>query len=276
MWTMRRIVNENDSQGSLRYHLVLRTNGQAIMTVERTGLINGSHEVDEAYGSMLSVYLKQDTKVVHTGTWTAGTDDDHFTILLTRLAGHKDNAHFVAERRGRRMRLTAKNPGLYGHDVHFILHQEGDTWEDDPRNRDDQYIRDRDNREDRDRRDDDWDRDDRRDRNDRNDQGNQDDRYIRRPGSMVWRGTVDEGAVLYIRQDNVRVESTNNHAILNTRSEFRGRLPLVSCRISVVKDVGRGDVTILEQPSSRNDYTAVVKVNDPQDGRGDYKITVSW
>jgi hypothetical protein len=32
----------------------------------------------------------------------------------------------------------------------------------------------------------------------------------------------------------------------------------------------------MEQPTAQNNYTAVLKIADPQTGRSDYKIAVSW
>jgi hypothetical protein len=39
---------------------------------------------------------------------------------------------------------------------------------------------------------------------------------------------------------------------------------------------GRGDVHVIQQPSRRNDYTAVVRVSDPRGGADAYRISAWW
>jgi hypothetical protein len=44
-----------------------------------------------------------------------------------------------------------------------------------------------------------------------------------------------------------------------------------------VTDVnGRGSVSVVQQPSSYNGYTAVIRVYDPRPGYGDYGFDLNW
>ena len=39
---------------------------------------------------------------------------------------------------------------------------------------------------------------------------------------------------------------------------------------------GRGQIGIVQQPSRRNGYTAVIAINDESGGADDYEIEVAW
>src|SRR5439155_1197050 len=39
---------------------------------------------------------------------------------------------------------------------------------------------------------------------------------------------------------------------------------------------GRGQVDVVQQPTARNGYTAIVRVRDPQGGAGNYRINAFW
>jgi hypothetical protein len=44
----------------------------------------------------------------------------------------------------------------------------------------------------------------------------------------------------------------------------------VNSQVFVTQNQGRGTVTVVQQPSSYNGYTTVVRVRDPQGGYGFY------
>jgi hypothetical protein len=39
---------------------------------------------------------------------------------------------------------------------------------------------------------------------------------------------------------------------------------------------GRGDIDVIQQPSARNDYTAVVRLRDPANGAATYRVVAYW
>jgi hypothetical protein len=39
---------------------------------------------------------------------------------------------------------------------------------------------------------------------------------------------------------------------------------------------GRGNVEVIQQPSSRNNYQAIVLIRDSQGGADDYEIEIRW
>ena len=56
----------------------------------------------------------------------------------------------------------------------------------------------------------------------------------------------------------------------------REALPRQEGQLGVHMQNGRGDVAVLQQPSARNDYTALVRVRDPRGGQDNYRLLVTW
>ncbi|MDX1933031.1 MAG: hypothetical protein SFU56_10535 [Capsulimonadales bacterium] len=285
VWSLTRSIS-GYGEGEIRYRLVLREDGRAVLEAERSGRYRRDRRTDDDFGSLLYVYLERDRRVTHTGTWSG--DGNALTIQLSDIAGRRDNARFTGRIEERRLRLSTNNPGMYGKDGPFSFRRDGfgnGPWYPDrrdnggaPRDRWDRLDRDgwdRDgwnrDRWDRDRRDRDrWDRDDDRPRNDR------DSRFDRENGLVRWSGSVDQGVVLYVRGANIQAESTGGRPIVDMRSSFRRSLPSRPVRVSLVGTEGRGRIQLVEQPSARNGYTAVIRISDPEAGRGDYRFSLNW
>jgi hypothetical protein len=269
-WTMTRSVIDRDDTMELHYRLVLRPDGEATMVVERDGSLRRSREFNERFGSILYAYLSREERVIHQGRWTGDRDGDTLTIRLTEIAGRRDVATFTGQREGDRLRLTTSNPGMYGERGRFVFRSAtNDTGYD----RDDSWNRDRYGRDGwENRRDDRYNPDDQR----RDRPGRWGDRRNESRGSLTWQGDVDDGAILYIRQNTIRTETTNAVSVNNIRSHFSTNLPSRPVRVTLTRIEGRGQVTILEQPGPQNNYTAVVKIKDADDGASNYRFTLNW
>lgn len=88
-----------------------------------------------------------------------------------------------------------------------------------------------------------------------------------------WQGRVDRDASISMRGD--RISAPGGFAGLGgTRAA--SPLPETDGIVRVRVERGRGAVDVVEQPSSRNNYTAVVRIRDDQDGADDYRITAYW
>ena len=53
-------------------------------------------------------------------------------------------------------------------------------------------------------------------------------------------------------------------------------MPRDRTSIRVEKGDGRGSVYVLQQPSRRNNWTAIIRVDDKKGGRDRYRFTVYW
>jgi len=135
---------------------------------------------------------------------------------------------------------------------------------------------------DRDDRDDRYDRKGRNDRDDRYDRnGRTDDRYDRGNSSMRsvfrWSGDVDDALEIRIQGDRVDYRTLSGKTVRNVRADLmRGGLPRRDVQVVVTDVYGRGAVSVVQQPSQNNGYTAVIRVSDRQSGYGDYRFDVSW
>jgi len=96
-------------------------------------------------------------------------------------------------------------------------------------------------------------------------------------GSLHWSGAVDGEVEIRIQGRSVDYQTLSGSRPLDVRSDVSGRpLGNGSGGVDVRSSLGRGSVSVVQQPSSYNGYTAVIRVRDPQGGYGRYDFDVSW
>ena len=95
-------------------------------------------------------------------------------------------------------------------------------------------------------------------------------------GQLNWRGTVDDRVQLFIQGRNLDVRTLGGTEYNNATFNFTNRLPRSNVNVSVNKRRGRGDVRVIEQPSQRNNWTAIIEIRDSSGGANDYEIEVNW
>ncbi len=95
-------------------------------------------------------------------------------------------------------------------------------------------------------------------------------------GVLTWRGRVDDVTVLEIRDRSVRDRVISGQRAVGVSFNFTSALPRNEVNVSVDKRRGRGEVRVIEQPSRRNNYTAVIEIRDSSGGSADYEIEVRW
>ena len=95
--------------------------------------------------------------------------------------------------------------------------------------------------------------------------------------SFRWRGRVYGIDDIMIRGNQVRIEHVSALPIQNQNHRFSAPLPAAEVDLHLEVIHGRGYVRILEQPTSRNNYTAVVRVDDQdKNGDDDYEFELTW
>ena len=102
------------------------------------------------------------------------------------------------------------------------------------------------------------------------------DQSYRGPGTMTWRGRVDDYVELNIQGDRVRSREREGSQTLNERVSFSNPLPRANVTVSVRKLNGRGRVSVVQQPNQSNNYIAIIKIDDDKSGADDYEIEVAW
>jgi hypothetical protein len=109
------------------------------------------------------------------------------------------------------------------------------------------------------------------------DRGRRRDDNVRDVGLLHWTGDVDKTAVIRWHADRAMLQNIEGDVARNVRADVAGGgLPDRDVTIRIVQREGRGGIVIEQQPSSGNNYTAVIRVNDPQTGYGHYDFDVVY
>jgi hypothetical protein len=88
---------------------------------------------------------------------------------------------------------------------------------------------------------------------------------------FTWTGRVDREVLIVVRGRDVSTRGFD--ARLPNRTRVNSALPRTNANVVVQVNDGRGDVDVIEQPSARNGYQAVLRVRDPRAGADNYRIT---
>ena len=88
---------------------------------------------------------------------------------------------------------------------------------------------------------------------------------------FTWTGRVDREVLIVVRDREVQTRGFD--AALPSRTRVNSALPRTGADVFVVVNDGRGDVDVIEQPSARNGYQAVLRVRDPRAGADSYRLT---
>lgn len=95
--------------------------------------------------------------------------------------------------------------------------------------------------------------------------------------ALRWTGDVDDALEIRIQGNRVDYRTLSGKSVRNVRADLvRGGLPRSDVQVFVTDQSGRGSVSVVQQPSARNGYTAVIRVSDPRPGYGDYSFDVDW
>lgn len=98
-----------------------------------------------------------------------------------------------------------------------------------------------------------------------------------RAGQLEFRGRIDNEVDLYVRGDQINSVVKSGQLVKVERFRFTQPLPAVALSsIGVAKKDGRGSVELLQRPDSTNDFTAIIRVTDPQSGSDRYHFVLSW
>lgn len=95
-------------------------------------------------------------------------------------------------------------------------------------------------------------------------------------GTMEWRGRVDNRLQLLIRGRSVEERTMAGTTLEPGRAIFGSGLPTEPVRITVRQLAGRGTVSVVQQPSRMNGFTAIVEITDPGRGAQEHRLAVTW
>lgn len=95
-------------------------------------------------------------------------------------------------------------------------------------------------------------------------------------GRVYWRGRVDDRVQISIRYNYIDVRTISGTNFGQGTFNFTSPLPDRNVEVSVDRKKGRGQVTVLQQPSRANNYTAIVEIFDGGSGAKDYDLDIFW
>jgi hypothetical protein len=93
--------------------------------------------------------------------------------------------------------------------------------------------------------------------------------------ALQWSGDVDDNLIIRLAQGGVTYRTVSGKDPRGVQASFAG-IPQGATQLTVNLTEGRGSVTVIQQPTAQNGYTASLRVLDPQGGYGHYAFTLNW
>ena len=93
---------------------------------------------------------------------------------------------------------------------------------------------------------------------------------------FVWQGEVDGVAILHLQGKRLAAQIQQGGPLENQQFHFSDALPDVRQEVRVEVLQGRGYVHVIDQPSTQNQYTLAVSIEDQQPGSAFYSIALYW
>ena len=91
-----------------------------------------------------------------------------------------------------------------------------------------------------------------------------------------WSGRVDREIRIQSDRRNSSVLQVGNNERASGRVRAMNPLPIQEGTVTIQVLEGRGKVDVVQQPTARNGYTAVIRVRDPASGVGRYRVAAYW
>jgi hypothetical protein len=91
-----------------------------------------------------------------------------------------------------------------------------------------------------------------------------------------WRGRVDGETRVFMRGNDVWTQDVSGRGNRRGGARVVRALPTRAGQVRVQLVDGRGDVQVIQQPSARNNYTAVVRIRDDGRRADRYRIAAYW
>ncbi|MFN0084261.1 MAG: BON domain-containing protein [Blastocatellia bacterium] len=103
------------------------------------------------------------------------------------------------------------------------------------------------------------------------------DAGVLRSGTVAWSGSVDGVDEVVIAGGSASVRHLNGVPPRDVKTSFSAPVPRSPVKIKLLSVIGRGTVSIVQEPSAANGYTTIVRIDDS--GRGGeklYQFTLRW
>ena len=91
-----------------------------------------------------------------------------------------------------------------------------------------------------------------------------------------WVGRVDREVQVVMRGGRVWTNDIGRTEPGRERSRVMDNLPRRDGQVSIQVLNGRGEVDVIQQPSAQNNYTTIVRIQDPRSGSDTYRLAAYW
>jgi hypothetical protein len=96
-------------------------------------------------------------------------------------------------------------------------------------------------------------------------------------GKVYWNGMVDNKVQLVVKGLSFEERTIAGQAAPAGAFSFTAPLPTADATVRAIKLEGRGTkVSVVQQPNSANDFTAIIEISDERGGAGEYLIEIAW
>jgi hypothetical protein len=95
-------------------------------------------------------------------------------------------------------------------------------------------------------------------------------------GRLSWRGRVDTEILLEVRGGTVTEKNVTGRSFNNGKYNFSSPMPARELDPRIQNKKVRGTVVLVERPSPANNFTAVIRISDPQKDAADYEFELIW
>jgi hypothetical protein len=93
---------------------------------------------------------------------------------------------------------------------------------------------------------------------------------------FTWTGRVDREVQITMRGRDLWTNGVDRDDASRSRFNVASPLPHTDGYVRVQAQDGRGDVSVVQQPSASNHYTTVVRIRDRSSGSDRYRVSAYW
>lgn len=97
-----------------------------------------------------------------------------------------------------------------------------------------------------------------------------------RSGNFHWRGRVDGIDEIVIRRDTLSIRHIEAQPVSESSYSFSSPLPPFVTKVELQGKRGRGKARVVQAPAPSNDFTLIVRIEDPKGGSEWLEFTVRW
>ncbi len=93
---------------------------------------------------------------------------------------------------------------------------------------------------------------------------------------VTWTGRVDKEVQITIRDTSISTSIIGGAPVKWAYFNVKDRLPMREGFVRVELEAGRGDVDVVQQPTAKNDFAAILRIRDHSAGVDDYSVKAFW